>query len=169
MMQTNTAILSFRAHKNLQSWLNTAAQTFIGHCPELLRLILERSAMEQLAQTPAGFIARIFGNGEKAGRALAIGGTKVFSIRISLSDLTLIKRAAAAKGIGVSEWAAQSVFSWYETFKQYQETHQQIPGWLTEYTRLYRAKFAEVQQVYAQKQAKEAEKDSQAHQVATIT
>jgi hypothetical protein len=168
-MQTNTKILSFRAHSNLQSWLNTAAQAFPGHCPELLRLILERSAMEQLTQTPAGFLGKIFGNGEKSGRALAIGGTKVYAVRLPLPDLALIKRAAAVKGIGVSEWAAQSLFSWYETFKQYQETHQQITGWLTEYAGLYRAKFAEVQQVYAQKQVKQAEKDSQASRVTVIT
>ena len=64
MTQTNkTAIICFRAHKNLKSWLVYAGRGFTGGKSELLRLVIIRATMEQPHNNGLGsFLARIVGN-----------------------------------------------------------------------------------------------------------
>jgi len=145
---TETKVISFRAHKNLESWLISAGSGFKGGKTEILKLILIRAALEQ---TPVGGLGQLLEHIVGNNRQTAIGDTKVYAIRLPIPDSRIIRDAAAAKRQGVSEWCASALFRWYEAFKQYKEAHQEQDGWLIEYSRLYREKVAGLSDVYAQK------------------
>jgi len=144
----NTGILCFRKHKNTQGWLDLASQEMTGHRAELLRMILVRTAIEQ--DSTGGLFGRLFGSGN--GRHTSIGNTKVYSVRMPTVDITLIKNAATAKHMGISEWANNAIETWFQGFHPFYEKREQDPeGWLTDYTQKFLATFAEIQQVYAGK------------------
>lgn len=88
MTQTNkTAIICFRAHKNLKSWLVYSGRGFTGGKSELLRLVIIRATMEQPHNNGLGsFLARIVGNS----RQPSIGNTSVFAVRLPM-DITKAK------------------------------------------------------------------------------
>ena len=48
-----TVVISFRAHKNLKSWLEYAGKAFKSE-GEVLRLIVAKAAYEQAAESKAG-------------------------------------------------------------------------------------------------------------------
>jgi len=157
----NTAIISFRAHVNLKSWLATAAKFFPGHTPELLRLILVKAAYEEAVSSGLGaFLGRLV-----QGRQRSIGNSCVFSVRLPMDIINLIKGCAASKRVSLSEWASGVLFQWYEE----QAAHNSEPGWLGQYAKLFPAKVNEAAAVYAGKQAKQAGRDSQSHQVGGIS
>lgn len=163
----NTKVVSFRAHKNLQSWLVSAGPGFPGHIPELLRLILTRAAYEQ---ANASGLGALFGQAGPHNRQLAIGETVVIAVRLPLDVTNLIGACAAGKHMGLSQWCALTLFDWYVRFEQYQGAYRggSHPNWLREYADEYRAKTNEAAAVYAGKQPKEPGKGGPAHQLTAI-
>jgi len=144
----DTKVISFRAHKNLESWLVTAGSGFKGGKAEVLKLILTMAALEQPTVSGLGhLIDHIIGNSRQA----TIGNTRVYAVRLPLPAIRIIEDAVVSKHIGVSEWCASALFRWYEVFRQYKKTHREQDGWLTEYSVAYRSKIEELSSVYAQK------------------
>ena len=135
----NTSILSFRAHKNLKSWLSSAGRGFPGGAPELLRLILTRAALEQGHTGFTGFLGCIV----PSARREHVGNTAVFAARLPVDIIAMVKNAAAGKHQGVSVWAAGALFQWYISFKEYQGAHENDDGdWLEVYGMQYRKELA---------------------------
>jgi len=164
----NTKVISFRAHKNLQSWLVSAGPGFPGHVPELLRLILTHAAYEQANVSGIG---ALFGQAGPHNRQLSIGETMVFAVRLPVDAVNLIKECAASKHMGLSQWCALTLFDWYVLFEKYQAAYRggSNHNWLRQYADEYRIKANEAAAVYAGKQPKQAETGNQAHQVTVIT
>lgn len=150
----NTGILSFRKHKNVEGWLDLASREMVGRRAGLLRMIFVRAAIEQ--NSAGGFLGRLFGSGNS--RQTDIGNTKVFSVRLSKDDIALIKNAAAAKHMNISEWTSNAIEVWFQSFDPFYEKRERDPSWLTRYTQLYLEKFREIQEVYARKQAEQSPK-----------
>jgi hypothetical protein len=156
MQNNNTVTLSFRIHPNTRTWLKAASDELSGHIPALLRMLLLQAAYTQ--QDKAGLLGRLFGDGRRR-KPIIIGGTIVLSVRLSTGEATIIKDAAKQKGMGVSEWAVSAIESWFPTFKPFYDKREEDPaGWLTDWTRLYVAKFNQASTVYAQKAGQESGK-----------
>jgi hypothetical protein len=150
---TNTDILCFRIQRKTKSRLDLASGEFQGHTPELLRLIFKRTAIEQ--DNNRGFLGWLFGHGNNR-QPTAIGGTKVYSVRLPKTDLISIKDAAAQKGKNTSEWCAIAIETWFQSSFQpfYQKYGEQDSSWLTRYALLYQEQFTEISTVYARKRPK---------------
>jgi hypothetical protein len=77
----NTAIISFRAHKNLRTWLEYAGGAFKSE-GELLRLIVTKAALEQAAESTAGrLLDRILFHKREY---IGVGDTTVLAARLPL-------------------------------------------------------------------------------------
>jgi len=149
-------VISFRAHKALESWLVSAGQGFQGGKAEILKLILTRAALEQPS---VGGLGQVLGHIIGNNRQVTIGNTSVYAARLPLPTIHIIEDAAATKHQGMSEWCATALFQWYLSFKQYQANHrEQDPDWLAEYGRLYLDKVSQLSSVYAQKAGREDDK-----------
>ena len=149
----DTDILSFRILPKIKSRLDFASGEFQGHTPELLRLIFKRTVIEQ--DNNRGLLGWLFGHGNKP-QTIAIGGTKVCSIRLPKPDLISMKGAAAQKGENTSEWCAIAIETWFQSSFQpfYQKYGEEDSSWLTRYTLLYQEQFEEISAVYARKRSK---------------
>jgi hypothetical protein len=149
----DTDILSFRILPKIKSRLDFASGEFQGHTPELLRLIFKRTVIEQ--DNNRGLLGWLFGHGNKP-QTIAIGGTKVCSIRLPKPDLISIKGAAAQKGENTSEWCVIAIETWFQSSFQpfYQKYGEEDSSWLTRYTLLYQEQFEEISAVYARKRSK---------------
>ena len=157
MTQTNkTAIICFRAHKNLKSWLVYAGQGFPGGKSELLRVIVMKATMEQPHNSGLGpILGRIMGNS----RQPSIGGTAVYAVRLPMDIITSAKDAAANQHQGISEFYSKALYAWLESFKpRYESNKENTEDWVTDYATSYRARAEELANVYAQKADKEVEK-----------
>ena len=150
----STVTLSFRIHPNTRTWLKAASEELSGHIPALLRMMFLRAAWEQ-TESAGGLLGKLFGGGNR--RQPTIGNTIVLSIRLPIDEATIIKDAATQKGMGISEWAVSAIESWFPTFKPFYDKREEDPAaWLTDWTRLYVAKFNQAATVYAQKAGQEA-------------
>ncbi len=150
---TDTDILCFRVQSKTKSWLDLASGEFQGHTPELLRLIFKRALIEQ--DNNRGFLGWLFRHANNQ-QPTAIGGTKVYSLRLPKTDFISIKDAAAQKGKNTSEWCVIAIETWFQSSFQpfYQKYGEQDLSWLTRYTLLYQEQFREISAVYAGKQPK---------------
>ena len=153
MQNNNTVTLSFRIHPNTKTWLRAASDELSGHIPALLKMMFLKAAWEQTEST-GGLLGKLFGDGNR--RQRTIGNTIVLSVRLSVNEAAVIKNAAAHRNMGVSEWAVNTIDQWFPTFKLFYD--KQDPGWLTDYTCLYVAKFNQAAAVYAQKAHQKVEK-----------
>ncbi len=153
MQNNNSVTLSFRIHPNTKTWLRAASEELSGHIPALLRMMFLKASWEQPEST-GGLLGKLFGDGNR--RQRTIGNTIVVSIRLSVDQANLIKDAAARRNMGVSEWAVNAIDQWFPSFKLFYD--KQDPDWLTDYTRLYVAKFNQAAAVYAQKAHQKVEK-----------
>ncbi len=150
---TNSDILCFRIRPQTKSRLDLASEEFQGHTTELLKLIFNRAVMEQ--DNNRGFLGWLFGHGNNQ-QLIAIGGTKVYAIRLSKTELISIKDAAAQKGQNTSEWCAIAIETWFKSSFQpfYQKYGEDDSSWLTRYTLLYQEQFEEISAEHARKRSK---------------
>ena len=156
MQNDKTITLSFRIHPNTKTWLIASSEELSGHTPALLRMMFLKAAWEQPEST-GGLLGKLFGDGNR--RQRTIGNTIVLSVRLSVDEATVIKNAAARKGMSVSEWATNVIGDWFPGFRAFYDKREENPvDWLTDYTRLFVAKFNQAATVYAQKAGQEAEK-----------
>jgi hypothetical protein len=149
----DTDILSFRILPKIKSRLDLASGEFQGHTPELLRMIFKRAVIEQ--DNNRGFLGWLFRHDNNQ-QLTAIGGTKVYAIRLSKPDLISIKDAAAQKGQNTSEWCAIAIETWFKSSFQpfYQKYGEDDSSWLTRYTLLYQEQFEEISAEHARKRSK---------------
>ena len=151
-----TAILTFRKSKSIQSWFDMASEELTGRTPQLLRMILLGAAYRQTENT-GGLFSRLFG--DKPARQRSTGGTKVYAVRMAVTDILLIRESAKAKNQDVGVWASEAVEQWYKSFRPFYDGRENDPaGWLTEWTRLYVAKFNQAAGNYARSKTLEAVK-----------
>jgi hypothetical protein len=147
----NTAIVSFRSNRNLESWIKYASYGFNSKA-ELLSLILTRIAYEQ---SLSGGLSQLLDRMIPDNRQATIGNTKVYAVRLPVSIVNIIKASAVAKHQNVSEWASCTVETWSQTFQQYKKEQGQKgrddDDWLEQYGQLYRDKVFQLTAVYAQK------------------
>jgi len=149
MQNDKTITLSFRIHPNTKTWLIASSEELSGHTPALLRMMFLKAAWEQPEST-GGLLGKLFGDGNR--RQRTIGNTIVLSVRLSVDEANIIKDAAARRSMGISEWAVSAIESWFPTFKPFYDKREDDPAaWLSDWTRLYVAKFNQAATVYAQK------------------
>jgi len=147
----NTAVISFRAHKNLKSWLDYAGKGFDSE-GELLRLIITRAAVEQVNDT--GIAGRVKGLLRRE-RAANVGDTGVFAVRLPAQVADLARECAARRGKTTSEWCAGVLMEWWQRFH---EGCVELDGKvdLAKFATEYRALVEDLFTVYAQKSNKQA-------------
>ena len=146
----NAAIVSFRANRNLESWIKYASYGFSSKA-ELLSLVLTRMAYEQ---SLSGGLSQLLGRIIPDNRQTTIGNTKVYAVRIPVSTVNIIKACAMAKHQNVSEWASCTVGTWSQTFQQYKKEQEQKgrddDDWLEQYGQFFRDKVNQLVTVYAE-------------------
>ena len=142
----NTTIISFRAHKNLKTWLEYAGRGFDSE-GELLRLIMTRAAVEQVNDTGiAGMVKGLL----RRERAAGIGDTAVYAVRLPEQIAALVREYAARRGKTTSEWCAGVLMEWWQRFHEgYNELNGKVD--LAKFAADYRALVEDLLTVYAQK------------------
>lgn len=145
----DTGTITFRCHKNMKSWLDYAGQGFTDGKPELLRLIIMKSTMEQPHNSSlSSFLSRITGDTRQQP---SIGGTAVYAVRLPMDIINSARDIAASKSMDISEWCAKCLYAWLESFKQiYERNKENTEDWVTDYATSYRAKVEKLANVYAQ-------------------
>ncbi len=141
-----TTTISFRAHKNLKSWLDYAGKGFDSE-GELPRLIITREAVEQVNDTGiAGMVKGLL----RRERAADIGDTAVYAVRLPEQIAALVRECAARRGKTTSEWCASVLMAWWQRFRDgYNELDGKVD--LPKYATDYRALVEDLLSVYAQK------------------
>jgi hypothetical protein len=156
----NTAIISFRSNRNLESWIKYASYGFNSKA-ELLSLILTRMAYEQSLSSG---LSQLLGRIIQDSRQTTSGNTKVYSVRLPMSTVNIIKTCAVAKHQNVSEWASCNVETWSQNFQQYKKEQEQKgrddDDWLEQYGQFFRDKVNQLATVYARKHHEGAVKGS---------
>jgi hypothetical protein len=155
----NTEVISFRAHKNIKSWLDFAGRGFTGRKPELLRLIIMQAVMQQPHNSGFGsFLGRISGDSRQQP---SIGGTAVYAVRVPKDIINSAREIAAGKNMGISEWCAKCLYAWLESFKPiYERNKENAEDWLDTWAISYRAKVEELAAVYVQNYQKEVDENA---------
>jgi len=112
-----TVTITFRAHKNLKSWLDYAGQGF-DTPGELPRLLVTRAATDQASDT--GITRKVKGLLSRR-RAVDVGNTAVYSVRLPQEMADLARSCADYKGVTLSEWCAGVFLDWWQRFIAYKE------------------------------------------------
>jgi hypothetical protein len=145
----NTVVISFRAHKNLKSWLEYAGKGFSGG-GELLRLIVTNAAYAKAQESKGSrLVDSLLGFRPKARES--VGDTTVYAARLPEDIAHLIRDCAARDGLSTSDWCAQALMSWWQAFRELDEQSKGWDGWPLRYAAEYRALVTEKANVYAQK------------------
>ena len=150
----NTSVISFRAHKNLKSWLEYAGRGFKSE-GELLRLIFTKAAYEQPVESKASRLLAGLLSGKR--ERIGIGDTIVLAVRLPVPISDLVRECAAKRGKSTSEWCAVVLLDWWQAFR---ELHDEYHGagdtsWLVRFAEKYRALVDNLGGAYAQKTAKQ--------------
>jgi len=149
-----TVVISFRAHKNLKSWLEYAGNAFSSG-GELLRLMVSKAAYEQAAESKASRLldGLIYGKREPLG----VGDTAVFAVRLPLPIIELVRESAASRHKSMSEWCSVVLFNWWQDFQELDEESRGKgnASWLADWAEKYRAFVDNLGLVYAETHQKQ--------------
>lgn len=145
----NTTTISFRAHKNLRSWLVYASKTFKSK-GELLTLIITHAAAKQSSESK---VNRLLDGLLSKSTVPAVGDTIVYAVRLPASTAELVRECASRKENSVSQWCAGVLLAWVQAFRELyiKENGAKTTAWLPPFAAGYRKLVAESQNVYAQK------------------